>query len=343
MPIYENMPETLAGATDNVCAIAEAVARFEPVKLLVGEERAEEARKRYPPGSSQTHKIEIHLIEGDQLDLWMRDIAPVFTVEDEPKSGTGILRGVGFNFNGWGGKVLTESCAKLAKTLLSDLNIGRVTSRVTTEGGAIEIDGDGTLIASESSIINDNRNLAMSKKDIEDELSRLLGVTKFLWVPGLKGHDSTDFHIDAVARFVKPGVILFASPGEGENDSWANAHRRAREILANSTDAKGRTLEIIDVTEPRVEHVIKDKELLEELKGELSRGYRWVFSYVNFLMVNGGVVFPQFGDEEADAKAVETARRVFAGREVVPVNVQELGMLGGGIHCASQEVPCIKE
>lgn len=342
VPYYESVPEALNAATSDVSAIAEAVAKFEPVKLLVDTERLEEARKRFPPEYFRDHPIEIHAIEDSQLDLWMRDIAPVFTVEKSLDGGQDTIQGVNFNFNGWGGKVMTKTNASLAKAVLSDLNIGQVASTITAEGGAIEVDGEGTLIASESSLVNDNRNAGKSRENIEEELSRTLGINKFLWVSDIKRCDTTDFHIDAVARFAKPGLILFSSPQADDEDDWAQAHRQAREILSNETDAKGRPLEIIDIMEPQVEDVVGDETILEEMMADKARGYRWVFSYVNYLIVNGGVVFPQFGAKEADAHALKIAREVFADRQVVPVMVRELGIFGGGIHCATQEMPLVK-
>ena len=329
-----------------ISAVAAAVARFEPVRLLVDQKQLEEAQRRFPTGgtSQYAHAVEVCTVETCYSDLWMRDIAPTFTVSTD-----GVLHGVDFNFNGWGQKASGETCTTLAKLLLDTMNIPRISSSIVTEGGAVEIDGQGTLIASESSIINDNRNPGQTRTQIEAELSRTLGIQKFIWVPGAKNLDSTDFHIDALARFARPGVLLFASPRDGsansseEDAEWIAAHREARRILAAATDARGRSLEVIDVVEPRLEGVIADDTAREELLASQKKtaGYRPVFSYVNYLLVKGGVVFPQFGDREADEAALETARRVFPDREVVSVNVSALGVLGGGIHCISQEIPFV--
>lgn len=320
-----------AAVTKVISAVAEAVARFEPVRILVDEEYLDEAKKRF--SGQYSHKIDVCTVRTGCPDMWMRDLAPTFTLSRD-----GVLHGVDFNFNCWGAKTENEASEKLAKSLLSDLNIPRVASSITAEGGAIEVDGQGTLIASESSIINDNRNPGQTRAEIEAELSRTLGIEKFLWVPGAVNLDSTDFHIDAVARFARPGVVLFASPREGSGDGseedkkWLAAHREARQILAEATDARGRKIEVIDVFEPRLQAVLPEIVV---------PGYRPVFSYANYLLVEGGVILSQFGDAEADAAAVKTMQEVFPDREIVPVEATALGLFGGGIHCISQEVPLV--
>lgn len=335
---YQEDRMSLSRATTDICSIAEAVARFEPVTVLVDRGRLAEAEKRFPASLNTAHKIRLHPVAGEQLDLWMRDIAPTFTCQRSLESKKDELHGVVFNFNGWGNKFNSETCSSLAKTYLADVGTRQVSSTITTEGGALEIDGQGTLMASESSLINDNRNPGQTKGQIEAELSRTLGITKFIWIPGIKNGDSTDFHIDAYARFARPGVVLVSTPSETEQPSaWTNTYTEARKILSSATDAKGRKLEIIEIQEPRIEKVVPEEDL-GVVKDDY--GYRPIHSYVNFLIVNGGVILPQFGDEEMDRRAVETARKVFAGeREVVPVWIRELPLLGGGIHCSSQEVP----
>jgi agmatine deiminase len=283
----------------------------------------------------RAHEIHVHPVAGDQLDLWMRDIAPTFTIRRDIESGRHVLDGVVFNFNGWGGRFTSETCSSLARTYLGNVGIQPVLSSITSEGGALEVDGEGTLMASESSLINDNRNPGLSKDQIEAELSRVLGVTKFIWIPGLKNGDATDFHIDAYARFARPGVVLVSTPSETEKASaWTEAYAGAREILSSATDAQGRKLEIIEIQEPRLENLVTEEDDLGQY------GYRPVHSYVNLLIVNGGVIFPQFGDEKMDRLSEETAKKVFGEeREVVPVLIRELPLIGGGIHCSSQEVP----
>lgn len=338
---YDDHRNGRSAVKPTISAIAQAVAKFEPVRLLVDETELSEAQKQlYSSGSKVIHPIDIRSVGTGCPDIWMRDIGPTCTVNVD-----GVVHGVDFNFNGWGSKVYGAPNAKLARSLLFDIKIPHVQSCIVTEGGAIEVDGEGTLIASESSILNDNRNPGKTRLQIETELTRTLGIEKFIWVPGARDLDSTDFHIDAVARFVRPGVIFFASPRDGrgtgskQDTAWYEAHQEARRILAETTDARGRRLEILDMVEPRLELVVTDEAARKVIASEASAGYRPVFSYVNYLLVKGGVIFPQFGDEEADAAALVSAQRAYPDREVVPVNVATLGVFGGGIHCVSQEIP----
>jgi agmatine deiminase len=145
---------SLATATEEVSCIADAVARFEPVTLLVGKERMDEAQRRFVvgvPGSK--HQIHLHPVLGDEMNLWMRDIAPTFVVNKtsgDSRFGKPVLHGIDFNFNGWGNRHPTATCTSLAHTLLQEMPIDRVQASIVTEGGALEIDGEGTLLATES-------------------------------------------------------------------------------------------------------------------------------------------------------------------------------------------------
>ncbi|UNI24286.1 hypothetical protein JDV02_010043 [Purpureocillium takamizusanense] len=347
---YKEFPGALASATREVSAIADAVARFEPVTLVVERARLEDARSRFAPGTTK-HNVGLHPIDGKQLDLWMRDIAPTFTARTRPNGpDSRAICGVDFNFNGWGNKFRTdtsvglgtETCVGFARTLLQDLKIQRIESTVVTEGGAIEVDGEGTMIATESSIINDNRNPGMSREDIEAEFARTLGIDRLIWVPGVKDVEVTDCHIDAFIRFVRPGVVLLSRPSAEETRNaasvWVRAYKEAVDIISREKDAKGRSLEVIEISEPDISEAVADEEYLRAI--EASELPPPAFNYANYLMVNGGLIFPQFGDKNSDATALATIQRLFEGeREIVTVSLQELPLMGGGIHCATQQIP----
>ena len=339
---YREVPGMLPLATADVSAIAEAVARFEPVTLVVERDRLAEAQKRFAPGSTN-NEIRLHPVSSGHLDLWMRDIAPTFVQKRHRGSGNSVLHGVDFNFNGWGNKFPTDTCSALARTLLRDTDVERVESSLVTEGGAIEVDGEGTLLATESSIVNDNRNPGQSRRDIEAELRRTLGIEKFIWIPGVVDGETTDCHIDAFVRFARPGVVLLSKPSESEpkDGVWVRAYKEALIILSSSKDARQRSLEVIEISEPDISALDLDKELLESLEdGEDGEDQRFAFSYVNYLVVNGGLIFPQFGAEKADAAALRAIKQVFGNdRDIVTVHLKALPLIGGGIHCATQEVP----
>lgn len=328
--------DDLRRATNDISAIAEEVAHFEPVTLLVGNERLKDAQRQFKSVKTP-HSIIIHPIQGDSLDLWMRDIAPTFVMKHQP-DGTRTMCGVDFNFNGWGNRFPTPTTSALARTLLGELLVERVPSSIVAEGGSLEIDGEGTLIATESSLVNKNRNPGKNRQAIEEELIRTLGVKKVIWIPGRPGLDITDCHIDGLARFIRPGTILLSKSHDTDESEWSIIYEEARKILLNSTDARGQRFHIVEILEPDLYRIGLDSRTLKKIdKGKEEPP---AMSYVNYLLVNGGVILPQFGDKAADAKAVEVMRGLFgAERVVVPVLIKELPFLGGGIHCATQEIP----
>ena len=145
-----------------------------------------------------------------------------------------------------------------------------------------------------------------------------------IWVPGLRGKDITDDHIDATSRFIKPGVVMVQVPPRSRDDVWAKDARQQRRILSRSKDAKGRRLKVIEMAGPR------------EVR---SSAHGFLDSYVNFALVNGAVITAQFGDRDRDRGCRQTLRDAFPGREVVQLNVDRLHRGGGGIHCVTQQEP----
>ncbi|CAI7566909.1 unnamed protein product [Penicillium glandicola] len=205
----------------------------------------------------------------------------------------------------------------------------RVQTHIRLEGGGIEVDGEGTFMATESSIIGDARNAGLGKAEIEAELGRLLGVSAFIWFPGRVGLDVTDVHVDAEARFVKPGVVVVCRPHEkAERVHW-DIYWEIRGVLERSTDARGRRFEVHDVVEPDPTCVKGNLAGEEEAPAA---------SYVNFYFVNGGLVMPAFGDAEADTKAFDLLKSLVPEREVRQVEVNALPRTGGVLHCVTQQV-----
>ncbi|ATY60684.1 peptidylarginine deiminase-like enzyme [Cordyceps militaris] len=309
-----------------VSNIAQAIANFEPVTLLVGNERITEA-EQYFSEVDTPFPIKLHRIEGADMGIWQRDMAPTFVI----KSGADIsLVGLDWNFNGWGGRYPTPTTMKLARTFLQDVSIERIETSIVTEGGALEADGEGTLLATESSIVNDNRNPGKSRQDVTEELQRTLGAERVIWIPGKSGADAKDCHIDALARFARPGVVLLSKANEVTPGDRTTVYEEALEILQTETDTKGRPMEILEIEEP-------DPELFS------AGGFGddpAVRSYVNYVLVNGGVILPQFGDPAHDAAAIRVAQTVFGDeRRIYPVLMEELPLLGGGPHAATQEIP----
>ncbi|MFJ4714357.1 agmatine/peptidylarginine deiminase [Streptomyces sp. NPDC088785] len=303
-------PDT-AGVREDIAGIARAIAAFEPVTLLANEQDAKTARRAC--GTD----VDILAVPVD--DLWMRDTGPNFVL-----ASSGIA-GIDLNFNGWGGKQKHDRDGQVARKILRSERIARIQAPITGEGGGIEIDGQGTLLATESCWVNDNRNPGKSRGDIEDAMKSLYGVTTVIWVAGVKGHDITDYHIDALARFSEPGVVVMSTPPEdAPGDVWTKAYDQAHSVLTKARDARGKTLEIVELPEPA------------DLRGH---SQDFLASYVNYYVCNGGVIMPRFGDARADKDALSIVKDLYPGREVVQVPVDTLGEGGGGIHCSTQQLP----
>lgn len=331
---YKGASHDLKLATKDVSLVAEAVALFEPVTLLVTPDRVSEANSRFAKNSTNIKILPVDSYP--KLDLWMRDMAPTFVFDVDDK-GSKQLLGVDFNFNGWGNRYPVGQCLSLAAINLAEMEIPRVCSSLVTEGGSLEVDGEGTLLITESSVLNDNRNPGQSRQDIEAELARTLGIKKFIWIPGRKGLEITDGHIDGIARFVAPGHVLLSRPSELDDSVWTRIYEEAYDVLRNSTDAKGRKLQITEITEADMNHIGLDEEELDDINA--GKEDAPALTYVNYLLVNDGIIFPQFGDKKADAAALKVIRSLYKDRDVEPVYIQELPFLGGGIHCSTQEVP----
>jgi agmatine deiminase len=156
-------------------------------------------------------------------------------------------------------------------------------------------------------------------------MMRALGADKVIWASGIAGKDITDYHIDALARFVNPGRVLIQLPDESRaSDPWSVAAFETYNILKNARDGDGRKLELVVVPEP------------VDIR---SSNLEFVASYVNFYVCNGAVIAAEFGDDAVDEQARTTLAQLYPGREIVMLNVDPIGEAGGGIHCATQQQP----
>lgn len=295
----------------NLATIATTIARFEPVSMLVRRDELDIARALV--GSA------VDLVIAPLDDLWMRDTGPVFV------TGEGTRCAVDFNFNGWGGKQEHRNDARIAPFVASQAGAQLVATDLVLEGGAIEVDGDGTALITESSVLNANRNPGKSKSDVEQELSRLLGINKIIWLPGVAGKDITDGHTDFYARFAKPGTVVAGfDPDPKSFDHPVTA--RHLEILNQATDARGRRLEVVQLVGPSV---LREKHPSDDFAA----------GYVNYYLCNGAVIAPQFGDPDTDTAAKEKLQRLFPDRIVVQLDIDGIASGGGGIHCTTQQEP----
>ncbi len=303
----------LEAAQQTIADLANTIADFEPVTMLMAPDHEAAARRLLGD------RIEIWDIPTE--DLWCRDSGPQFVVDGE-----GWLAVCQLNFNGWGGRQVHEHDGRIAERVARRLGVPLLESGLAGEGGGVEADGDGTLIAHESSWVHPNRN-AESREVIGARLTAALGAERIVWAPGVRDADITDYHIDSLARFVRPGVIAIQMPEAIDpRDPWSKAAFATYDILAGATDARGRNFELVHLPEP-IEIRENDPD--------------FVAAYPNYYVCNGAVIMAAFGDALADAEAVATMRSLYPGREIVTVNADILGLVGGGVHCAAREMPAL--
>lgn len=306
--------KALEAVRTKIALIARSIARFEPVAVLAHPNLSESAQATLGGG-----KIEVWPLPLE--DLWCRDTGPTFVVSKAGKLAVSEL-----GFNGWGNKQIHTYDSKIAARIAAKLGLAVYENGIKGEGGGVEVDGEGTVLAHESCWINRNRNTG-SKAEVERLLLDALGASKMIWAPGVKGADITDYHIDALARFVKPGQVLIQlGRSVDRSDPWSVSAFETYEILKQARDAKGRKLDIVVIPEA-------DPKRIRSRKAD------FVSSYVNYYVCNGAVIGAEFGDDTADAAAADILQQLYPGREVVSLNVDPIGEAGGGIHCATQQQP----
>jgi agmatine deiminase len=296
-------------------AVANAAAAFEPVTVVVAPRDVETA-PRYLDSS-----IELRVREID--DGWIRDAGPTFVRGDD-----GRLGAVTWVFNGWGQQewATWDNDRTLGPAVAQWTGAERVESTLVNEGGGIHVDGLGTVLVTETVQRDPGRNPGLSRDDIERELARTIGATTVIWLPRGLTRDSDQFgtrgHVDIVATIPTPGrILLHDQRDEAHPDHRVTAEIRA--VLSEAVDARGEAFDIVELPAPTV---LKDDE-----------GYV-DYSYVNHVLVNGGVIACAF-DDPRDADAVAILQEAYPGREVVPVDARPLFARGGGIHCITQQQP----
>ena len=302
--------------TDTALAIAE----FEPVTMLV--DPTETARAKDMLGSA------VEILETPLDEFWMRDFGPTFVIDDDHP---GALGAVDWIFNGWGAPAWAQwrISAGVARIVAERIQAAHVSSVLVNEGGGIHVDGEGTVLLTETVQLDPRRNPFADKARVEAEMLRTIGATKAVWLPRGLTRDYDDFgtngHVDIVATIVSPGRVLLHDQQDPDHPDHA-VTRDLRAHLEQQTDAAGRRFEVIGLPAPAT----------------LSDDHGFVdWSYVNHLVTNDGVVACGFGDEKADAVAREILADAYPGRRVVTVDARPLFDRGGGIHCITQQQPSL--
>ncbi|MGE7866018.1 agmatine deiminase family protein [Bacillus paramycoides] len=263
-------------------------------------------------------KIDFLIQETD--DIWIRDNGPIFVKNKE-----GNLSLTQWIFNGWGNKYPYEKDAVIPEEISEMYSIPKVEVNVCLEGGGIEVNGKGILMAAKTSIMNENRNPTLSQEEIEMELTKYLGVTNFIWITGIRGEDNynedTDFHIDGAARFSNENTILYEYDPFREGEAYLlEAYEKHYQELQQARNVDGEPFQLIPV--PVTRQVVKEADC----KG----------SYLNFYIGNEVVLVPIYGDEH-DRLGLRIIEGQFPGRRIVGINVNELYAYGGMIHCVTQQ------
>ncbi|HHU51529.1 MAG TPA: agmatine deiminase family protein [Firmicutes bacterium] len=320
--------EILSGFTN----IAKKIAAFEQVTVITSPASTKEAAV-YLYDTPTPNPIQ--LLEIEHNDSWIRDNGPTFVVNPQKE-----IAGINWKFNAWGGKYRFTEDDQVAPELLAHLKIPKFDAPLVLEGGSIHVDGDGTLLTTEECLLNQNRNPHLSKTEIEELLQGYLGIQKVIWLPrGLYG-DDTDGHIDNVACFARPGVVIMQDCSDPRDPNYPIACENRR-ILESATDARGRKLEVIRIEQPPpIEY----------------NGTRLILSYLNFSFVNCGLILPVFGRTlrtkdpslprdlrketlKTDAVAEMTLKQIFPQRLVATVDGLQVARGGGNVHCLTQQMP----
>lgn len=295
--------------------VANTIVRYEPVTMIVDPAARASADEWLDPAITK--------VERALNDAWMRDIGPTFLLDE------GELAAADWVFNGWGAQSWAQwdKDAEIAESVAELAGARRFASRMVNEGGGIHVDGEGTVLITETVQLDPGRNPTWTKTEVEDELKAFLGVRKVIWLPRGLTRDYTEFgtrgHVDIVAAFVQPGVVVVhTQPDPAHPDHEVGKENAA--LLRASTDAKGRPLEVVEIPAPTV---------LAEADGEPVD-----YSYINHYLGNGFALLCAF-DDPRDRQAAEILGALLPGRKIESVDARPIFERGGGIHCITQQQP----
>ena len=283
----------------------------EHVKLMVGKAEAlDDARTRF---AGVAH---VEVVDGRFGDIWLRDTGPIF--------GAGSARAAAFRFNGWGGKYELEHDDTVAEQIGRASGVPLERHDFILEGGALDHDGQGTIVTTRQCLLNPNRNPGWTEAQAEAALATSLGARKVLWLGDGLLNDHTDGHVDNLARFVAPGVI--ACPiSWGRNDPNDAVYDAIAGALSEMTDATGAPLKLLRLPSPGF--------IGDEDERPIPA------SHMNFLIANGAVIVPDYGNARAVDLVCQGLNTVFPDREIIPLSSIAILSGGGSFHCISQQEP----
>lgn len=302
--------ERMTAARRAFAELAKAIAAYEPVTVLARPDLTAEASLHCGQG--------ISVLPLDYDDTRIRDTAPSFLLDR-----TGSLAGVDWRYDGYGGRAPAfEQDARLAEAICARLDVPRFVAPIVLEGGGVQVDGEGTALVCAASVLDPKRNPGLGRAEIELALSDYLAVDKVIWLEHGFDGDVTGGHVDDVARFVRPGVVMVLTCRDQADANFA-AFQDNLERLRGAQDAAGRELEVIEVEQPAPR--------------SHPDGYRLTTSYLSFYLANGAVLVPMF-DDAKDNAAYAAINAAFADRRAIQIDAGDLAY-AGGIHALVREQP----
>lgn len=314
----ETWPDGLPAVHAAFGAMVAALAPHETVEIGVGDEALEETARAAIRAAGWDPDRNVRFHRWPTTDAWCRDHGPIFV-----RRADGAKAICDFRFDNWGRKYPGwELDDEVPRHVEKVLGLPRFASEVVLEGGGIDGDGQGTVLTTESCLLNPNRGPGRTRERMERLLADYLGARRVLWLgDGIEG-DDTDGHVDDIARFVAPGVVVAAvcdDPADPNHAPLAENLRRLRAMR----DARGAALTVVELPmPPRLEH----------------GGQRSPASHANFYLANGVALVPVFG-VPSDARALAILRELLPGREVIGIPSRELVSGFGAVHCVTQQEP----
>ena len=329
---HDNWREHARPAQHAFAAVAAAIAQSEPVTVCLQAQQFTRARELLPPA--------VRIVEISSNDAWMRDVGPTFVVDRR-----GRLRGVDWIFNAWGGAsgglyYPWDLDDQVAAKVLEIERCARYRAPFVLEGGAIHVDGRGTLLTTEECLLNPNRNPELGRGQVESLLQQYLGIDKIIWLPRGVYCDETDGHVDNLCCFVRPGVVALTWTDDAEDPQY-DISREAFEVLRTTLDSRDKSLKIHKMYQPAPLYMTAEEAAgIETAPGSRPRraGDRLAASYVNFYIANRHIVMPLL-DPRRDRSASAALARLFPGRRIIGVPSREILLGGGNIHCITQQQP----
>lgn len=300
---------TIEAARKSHAEVVDAVSQFEPVLLVADPSQSAEAKSRVPAASVEVLPVPID-------DSWLRDSGPIIVID-----GHGTRAGIDFRFNAWGEAFSPyDKDAAVAAEILAHLGIERFEQPLVLEGGSIAVDGEGLVVTTEQCLLDATRNPDLDRDAIEDGVCRPLGADRMIWLDqGLLEDADTDGHVDNICAFTGPGRAMLQTVPDESDPNWGGTRENVRRLAEAGIETA-------------------EWDLLPRI--ERDDGESVVVPYMNFYLVNGGVIVPVGGvDPDMDQEALSRLSELFPGREAVGIDGRVLALGGGGIHCITQQVP----